>query len=479
MAQQKEDIPNCSACNQKLQVKVKFCPFCGVEYIDVKRQAEQAEKVKQDAEAKRQAEELAARQAELWREKTKLERQKSEQAEQQAKAKQEAEAKQKAEQEVQVKSGKQLPQVMPFGKYKGKSLDQIPLDYVQWLLREGNIDSYLREALEREKAKQEEQAMQQQPARLPVQPVQPKKDSSTKYVVIAFIVILVVIFIVFNGDDKSVAPQTESAVKPDNSCETAINEINQHLRVSKPSRALTVIQIYQTDCKKDKQFIALTVTAENQANTAKAKLALAKEYLQKNNLAMAESSAKNAIEIDSELVGGKELLQEIDESKQQAQNAILRANENTQMQTDVIADSQNQAALDQARNQNSAEKLKQENLNLQKALQDAQRKRDEGSAEIAKQRAIERQKAEQAAAELTRQRAAERQKAEQAKSQTEQQFSSALSSANKALKTKNYGTAKKIAKEVLASSPNNSSALRVLRQAEEGESKAFDEMIIE
>lgn len=313
----------------------------------------------------------------------------------------------------------------------------------------------------------------------PIGDSQSPKPSNFKYVVGAFIVILVVIFIVFNGDDKSVAPQTESAVKPDNSCETAINEINQHLQVSKPSRALTVIQIYQTDCKKDKQFIALTVTAENQANTAKAKLALAKEYLQKNNLAMAESSAKNALEIDSELVGGKELLQEIDESKQQAQNAILQANENAQMQTDVIADSQNQAALDQARNQNSAEKLKQENLNLQKALQDAQRKRDEGSAEIAKQRAIERQKAEQAAAELTRQRAAERQKAEQAKNQNEQQFSSALSSANKALKTKNYGTAKKIAKEVLASSPNNSSALRVLRQAEEGESKAFDEMIIE
>ena len=55
MAQQKEDIIECSACNEKLQVKVKFCPFCGEEYVDLKLQAEQAEKAKQAAaEAKRQ-----------------------------------------------------------------------------------------------------------------------------------------------------------------------------------------------------------------------------------------------------------------------------------------------------------------------------------------------------------------------------------------------------------------------------------------
>ena len=35
MAQQKEDIIECSACNEKLQVKVKFCPFCSEEYVDL------------------------------------------------------------------------------------------------------------------------------------------------------------------------------------------------------------------------------------------------------------------------------------------------------------------------------------------------------------------------------------------------------------------------------------------------------------
>ena len=80
MAQQKEDIIECSACNEKLQVKVKFCPFCSEEYVDLKLQAEQAEKAKQAAaEAKRQKE-LAA-QVESERQKAAQERQRAEQAE--------------------------------------------------------------------------------------------------------------------------------------------------------------------------------------------------------------------------------------------------------------------------------------------------------------------------------------------------------------------------------------------------------------
>ncbi|OUY06010.1 putative quorum-sensing-regulated virulence factor [Acinetobacter populi] len=41
-----------------------------------------------------------------------------------------------------------LPQFMPFGKYKGTPLTQVPIDYVQWLLRQNDIDPYLRQALE-------------------------------------------------------------------------------------------------------------------------------------------------------------------------------------------------------------------------------------------------------------------------------------------------------------------------------------------
>ncbi len=41
-----------------------------------------------------------------------------------------------------------LPQYMPFGKYKGVALPQVPIDYVQWLLRQNDLDPYLRDALE-------------------------------------------------------------------------------------------------------------------------------------------------------------------------------------------------------------------------------------------------------------------------------------------------------------------------------------------
>ena len=41
-----------------------------------------------------------------------------------------------------------LPQYMPFGKYKGTLLSEIPKDYVQWLLRQDNLNPYLKEALQ-------------------------------------------------------------------------------------------------------------------------------------------------------------------------------------------------------------------------------------------------------------------------------------------------------------------------------------------
>jgi len=41
-----------------------------------------------------------------------------------------------------------IPTTMPFGKHKGMSLTDIPNDYKQWLLGQGDIDSYLRKALE-------------------------------------------------------------------------------------------------------------------------------------------------------------------------------------------------------------------------------------------------------------------------------------------------------------------------------------------
>jgi exodeoxyribonuclease X len=37
---------------------------------------------------------------------------------------------------------------MPFGKHKGMLLADVPSDYKQWLLTQGDRDPYLRKALE-------------------------------------------------------------------------------------------------------------------------------------------------------------------------------------------------------------------------------------------------------------------------------------------------------------------------------------------
>ena len=41
-----------------------------------------------------------------------------------------------------------LPQYMPFGKHKGTALIDVPHDYARWLLKQDNLEPYLREALE-------------------------------------------------------------------------------------------------------------------------------------------------------------------------------------------------------------------------------------------------------------------------------------------------------------------------------------------
>ena len=41
-----------------------------------------------------------------------------------------------------------VPTHMPFGKYKGKLLKEVPKDYIRWLLSQLDIDTYLRKELE-------------------------------------------------------------------------------------------------------------------------------------------------------------------------------------------------------------------------------------------------------------------------------------------------------------------------------------------
>ena len=41
-----------------------------------------------------------------------------------------------------------IPRTLNFGKYKGYAISELPDDYVRWLLRQEDLDVYLRKALE-------------------------------------------------------------------------------------------------------------------------------------------------------------------------------------------------------------------------------------------------------------------------------------------------------------------------------------------
>ncbi|GAB3046085.1 DUF3820 family protein [Acinetobacter apis] len=42
-----------------------------------------------------------------------------------------------------------IPQKLSFGKHKGVAITELPTDYVQWLLKQSELDPYLRQALEK------------------------------------------------------------------------------------------------------------------------------------------------------------------------------------------------------------------------------------------------------------------------------------------------------------------------------------------
>ena len=41
-----------------------------------------------------------------------------------------------------------IPKSITFGKHKGTAIQDLPKDYIQWLLRQDDLDIYLRKALE-------------------------------------------------------------------------------------------------------------------------------------------------------------------------------------------------------------------------------------------------------------------------------------------------------------------------------------------
>ncbi|NNG81409.1 hypothetical protein [Acinetobacter sp. ANC 5378] len=293
----------------------------------------------------------------------------------------------------------------------------------------------------------------------PLDTPQPK-SSSFKYIAIAFIVILIVIFLVFNDKEETTVDMPSDAGEAINNCEVANSEISSLLSEKMPVRALSIIKLHQQECKTNGEFVQLLVSAEAQTTLAKEKIALAKEYVQASNLELAHETAVAALDLDRELVGGNELLQKIQMLIEQQNNAVIEEplpEEQEAAQPQVIEQSEstqgNQAAV------LAAEQARQQaEIAARKQAEQVDKERQQG----------------QQAAELARKQAAEF-----TRKQNEERFDNQLNRAERALKSNNYGLAKSLAREVLSSSSNNAQAKRILRQAEQGETRAFDEMVIE
>ncbi len=55
---------------------------------------------------------------------------------------------QNLEELFQASEAARIPKVMTFGKHKGVAIADLPTDYVQWLLRQNDLDPYLKKSLE-------------------------------------------------------------------------------------------------------------------------------------------------------------------------------------------------------------------------------------------------------------------------------------------------------------------------------------------
>ncbi|MEG0406017.1 MAG: hypothetical protein RR563_07215 [Acinetobacter sp.] len=286
------------------------------------------------------------------------------------------------------------------------------------------------------------------------------KSSSFKYIAIAFIVILIVIFLVFSDKKEEVNIPADTGAEASN-CEVANGEISSLLSEKMPVRALSIIKLYQDECKTNGKFVQLLVSAEAQATSAKEKIAIAKEYVQAGNLSLAHETVTAALDLDTEVTGGNELQQQIQlmiEQENNAQNEETIPTEEVEVPT--VTEQPDSQQVDQAA------------YAVEQARRQAQAEHERQQAELLVRKQADRER--QQAVELAR-----KQEAEATRRQNEEKFDNQLSRAERALKSNNYGLARSLAREVLSSSSNNAQAKRILRQAEQGEAKAFDEMVIE
>lgn len=469
-----QEYTACIGCKQELQLKVKFCPFCSV------AQSVQAQTLPvEPEETSTIPQEIVSDLPESTVSETLSEAQNNEAADTSVVVKHIT--KQGKELFGIIIVGASLELMRSYDRYafkkdegifvRLKHLANIPNEYLSLQQYQLKFQSDL-SVLDAEPDELLEQpSLNNQPT--PFDPPQ-QKTSSFKYIAIAFIVILAVIFFIFSGKDNAeeVASVDEGAqVDP---CENANAEINSLLSEKMPTRALSIIKLNQAECKTNASFVQLVVSAEAQATSAKEKLTLAKEYLQAGNLELAHQTVLAALELDAELVGGVELLPQIE-------SMIEEFNLQQEQETDEVP-------LESEAVQDVVQSIPQQNTNheVEQAQRLAQVERERADvqrqAEQSQRQAEQAQRERQQALEKERQKAEEmarKQAAEAARKQNEERFDGQLSRAERALNANNYGLATSLAREVLSKAPSNAQAKRILRQAEAGEAAAFDNMVIE
>ncbi len=484
MAKQ-NDVAVCIQCEQELQLKVNFCPFCGTEH---KEQPKTQPAASEPAVIQNEEHAIVPEQNEVHSGQPKSEIADSVQQENTSAIVKHITKQTNKELLGVIILGSTLEQMRSYDPYafkkndgifvRLKHLEKIPNEFLtleqhqlkfQNNIQDLNVDI---EAWEEQPANAGPNKAEESPLPPPVpepvsqltplDPPAPKK-SSFKYIVIAFIVILAVIYLMLSGKEET----QEEVITEDplvDHCESANAEITSLLSEKMPTRALSIIKLNQTECKTNANFVQLVVSAEAQATSAKEKLALAKEYIQASNLDLAHQTLLAALELDSELVGGAELLQQVESMIE----------EFNLQQEEVEVPLESEAVQDAAQNlppQNMHQEAEQAQRLAQAEREKAEARRQaEQVQKQAEQAQRERQKAEEAA---------RKQAAEAAGRQNEARFDGQLSRAERALNANNYGLAKSLAREVLSNAPNNTQAKRILRQAEAGESKAFDDMVIE
>ncbi len=479
MVKQQEYIA-CIGCKQELQLKVKFCPFCSV------AQSVQAQTLPvEPEETSTIPQEIVSDVPESTVSETPSEAQNNEAADTSVVVKHIT--KQGKELFGIIIVGASLELMRTYDRYafkkdegifvRLKHLANIPNEYLslqQYQLKFQSdlsvLDAEPDELLEQPKPEApvftppEQPSLNSQPT--PFDPPQ-QKTSSFKYIAIAFIVILAVIFFIFSGKDNAEEVASVDKGAQVDPCENANAEINSLLSEKMPTRALSIIKLNQAECKTNASFVQLVVSAEAQATSAKEKLTLAKEYLQAGNLELAHQTVLAALELDAELVGGIELLPQIESMIEEFNLQQEQEVEEVPLESEAVQDAvQNIPQQDTSYQVEQAQRLAQaerERAEAQRQAEQAQRERQQALEK-------EHQKAEEAARKLA---------AEAARRQNESRFDSQLNRAERALNANNYGLAKSLAREVLSASPSNGQAKRILRQAEAGESAAFDDMVIQ